>query len=482
MAYYKGGMSLLPFDEKNTDTKQLFIDYLHTSNISYLTSGFNGFTLLLSLVPQIPDGQFPWKYIFNTTMNKKYYYNEETNKVSNEIPPEIMERLSDFFPNYYKQIRPDEQLGSPVTKLLIKLCMIHDYTTPFKVTNVLNHTLASDDEESFHNEINIQTDIYFKSIKYLQPICPGIVYSNIISDKNDISEFIELLKQNSAVNLHQPLTRINQALNYYTGSKLGVIVMEMVQQAQTLSNIVENPKLEKLKNTYESICRYALINLTMQTGYNHGDFHGKNFLLANSKNYFYMFETRPIIIDFGRASKIPPDMMNKMKQLFKERKFTDILSALCDFSSSNEIVSDIRYTSHFGWVCGDYNMGMDIYSRYIEDVAEYEEKDKSEIELKYPKPQPLPEIVNAQINNIYVKRNEMITHNIQVMNELHDKNPDKYPLLPVSNQIKNKLYSGLLGGYKMKKNRKYKKHRKNSNKNRSRRKSYRKKRKYSRKY
>ena len=45
------------------------------------------------------------------------------------------------------------------------------------------------------NEINIQTEIFLKSIEYLNPLCPAPVYASVKKDKEEAIDFINKMIQ-----------------------------------------------------------------------------------------------------------------------------------------------------------------------------------------------------------------------------------------------------------------------------------------------
>jgi hypothetical protein len=73
------------------------------------------------------------------------------------------------------------------------------------------------------------------------------------------------------------------------------------------------------------------------------------------------------------------------------------------------------------------------------------------------------------INDLFEKRELAIDENIYNMSKLHDADPNKYPLLPLANNIKNNLYNGMIGGLtkrkiKSRKNKRNKINKRNKNK------------------
>ena len=91
--------------------------------------------------------------------------------------------------------------------------------------------------------------------------------------------------------------------------------------------------------------------------------------------------------------------------------------------------------------------------------------------------------INADVHILFQKREQQIDLNIQKMDELHRNDPNKYPLLPISNAIKNNLYNGMIGG-KNRHNKTMKYHRKSKNKMTRNKKTYKNKRnkKHTKKY
>ena len=76
---------------------------------------------------------------------------------------------------------------------------------------------------------------------------------------------------------------------------------------------------------------------------------------------------------------------------------------------------------------------------------------------------------NEFIEKLFVRREKAIDNNILIMDKLHNNSPDQYPLLPISSNIKDKLFSGIIGGKKKEKNRKTRRYIKKYNKTKKRR-------------
>lgn len=371
------------------------------------------------------------------------------------LPSEIP---SDFVNKDYKQIRPDVNFAKPVNTLLIKLALIYDPVTgiserEFYLGNYGPEriTLVTTQSSNFQNEINIQTDVYLKTIQYLQPLCPGIVYANILdtlSGLNFISQMFEKINQR----LRELFSGLQIVLANNRDVRLGIIGMQFIENSVTLNSLEMSDKSETRITIANNMARYALLRLALDTGYNHNDFHKANIMIVSDDKYFYYLDGeqdysilaegrdfkehlldghkfRAIIIDFGRATKIPPEIMRLIKDAASKGDYKQALKYLCDPRTGNQFVTNRNYNKIYGWVCGDYN------TTYLEH-GDFDEG-----------------IMFSSIAELSHLRESAIHENTLIMDQLHRRDPLKYPLLPVSNSFKNQLYEGMLGGKsKIKKN------------------------------
>jgi hypothetical protein len=295
------------------------------------------------------------------------------------------------------------------------------------------------------------------------------------------------MKRNSETQV-QPI--FEKLVYYYRDNpnvNLGIIGMELVEEASTLFQVEKdiiqykkdllsnffgnlqyqdkidkdiqeiNNKLANLNN----ICRYALLKLALDTEYSQNDFHKSNIMIMNDPSYFHSpgYENRPVLIDFGRAVKIPPNTMKEIRKLVEDFNYSEALKKLCDSNFAHDTIHNIANAKkYYGWVCGDYNMSDTNYDDYINKMTKvYKKNTKHEIMKHIPKPKALLFLDIMYINKLFSLRENAIDINISIMNKLHDETPNKYPLLPVSNQIKNSLYNGMIGGFHNRKRRNAKK-------------------------
>ncbi len=323
--------------------------------------------------------------------------------------------------------------------LCLKFCIVSDR----KSYSAGVRAVTADD---FANEINIQTDIFFKTITYLQPLCPGIVFTDILDGtkhKAILETFLNTFSNETDV--IQMITFVlgpkPTGQTYANEPKLGIICMEMLN-SEPLYDMINKPEIKKYPNLVNNILnasRYVLLKLALDTGYNHADFHKDNILIAENDSYFDNpnFKYQPIILDFGRTIKIPPNVLREIKTLVNEKNYVDALGYLCDTKTSNEFVSDSEHNAVYGWVCGSYRYGNTCKPKGLVRSLSCDQPD-----------------INEKIDAFFALSEAAIDKNITVFNEKHAAQPDIYPLLPISNQLKNNLFSGFFGGKRNRRNKK----------------------------
>ena len=145
----KGGLLINP---KYT-SENAFTFFIKNSTISYFTKGSNGFILTCTLNDGIES---PYKNIrIGTTQN-------------------------------------------PVRRLIVKITIINlkEENFEYYLTNDMsndNDRIDSSSEEEFLKEVGIQTEIFSKTLKYSDPICPSIIYSKSFIANKDNADILQLL-------------------------------------------------------------------------------------------------------------------------------------------------------------------------------------------------------------------------------------------------------------------------------------------------
>ena len=179
MRQNKGGSTLVFVDNKNAE--QNFAEFLENSDITYLSKGSNGIVFKATLNP---SKGYVSKY-------KNIDYSGFNNAVES-----LVIKISVL--GYKATADPDKMYLNPIT------------------------------EEDFSNEVNIQTDIFLKTMQYLHPLCPAIVYSNTFSDTS--SPVIQTIRANIKSNKHKEVVSdiIDNAVKY------SVIGMEMLTEYKTM--------------------------------------------------------------------------------------------------------------------------------------------------------------------------------------------------------------------------------------------------------
>jgi thiol-disulfide isomerase/thioredoxin len=337
-----------------------------------------------------------------------------------------------------------EHFGEPVTKLLVKFSFLYDETKDEepgdillnptkKVHNQMRFRSAS--IESFKQEVNIQTDIFLKTMNFLQPVCPAIVYANNYNNKPvktnnnmNLTNLFDIMIQNSSGDMFTNvlLEEIKDCFLVYDDfSNLGVIAMEFANGYERMDNIGSNVGANaKQYQVFAIMCYYLLIQLALETGYTHADFHRGNILLnPYCDTYFKGLSGCPLLVDYGFAQKLPQDIYQKIKDYNNQKRYTDILKLLCDIPRTDNY--DLkRSIINYSWVCGNYDPTSNQYVKKITG--------------KYP------DYMNGKIDKLFKYREESIDTIVAKFDEKHKMNPNLYPLLPLSNAVKNKMYAGMI--------------------------------------
>lgn len=356
-----------------------------------------------------------------------------------------------------------EQYKIPIKSLMIKICVINKDDMPFpsklpKKSYHINNPNYNEkneekskyihfvDESEFIMEVNTQTDIYLKTIKYLQPICPAILYSTIITDTRHKeydyldNSFYEDQCQGQVENedQDQEILELLDLPKFITEKDVtyGLIFMEYLEEYSPFEKFTI-PTF-KSKKSFVLVLLWTLIQLTLETGYVHGDHHMNNILITNKYpkgGYFDSSTIRIMIIDFGMSSKLLPNHFKMFKALCERRRYTDALMFLSGkykdkqenvIYVTNEYVSNyVKHKNIYGWACGSYN-GKVCEKDQINDL--FKEKNVQS--------------TNQVIHNIFALREIALNNNISTFYRLNKALPTHYPLLPLSNNVKNYLYNG----------------------------------------
>ena len=295
-------------DMKNAE--EAFLYFINNSTFDFYLGGSNGVTIIAKLNNNVKSC---YKYI------NCYNFNENANKLLLKI---VLIKNN----KYKKDDKKDDNKNNGDSDDGIDDeggdgdGDNDDSSNIFKFDNTANSKeldLAS--KEEFIHEVNTQVDIYLKSMKYLQPICPPICYAKIYEyNLENKLFFYKILKNN--LNLLKIYIRYG-----YDFDSIGLIAMEYAEDFHQLFYLIKH----KYYNIYKNMSRYLLLRLAVETGYNHLDFHKYNILVnKNNNQYFNNLHGYTLLIDFSWTQKIPIDTLNIIKEKYNNKQYVEILEIL----------------------------------------------------------------------------------------------------------------------------------------------------------
>jgi len=263
------------------------------------------------------------------------------------------------------------EFGKKPGKLLIKLGVIYEsYGTEFTVSKFNNNNkrlfrkdIFSQTKEDFDNEVSRQNECYNVTSKYLQGLCPNIIYSNLINV--DSFKHFKFEKKNNLI--------INPEIN---PMQISVIIMENMNDSYSmdfymLQKYDNKPEEIEKRVIFHNMARYAIIEYALMTGCVHRDLGLKNILMSPEHVAYYVGDSenvslvgRPSLIDFSSAKFILglKEKISTILQSESETKFTDALIEIGNIEKSllQYPIMQIRYNdweysganqmSGYGWV------------------------------------------------------------------------------------------------------------------------------------
>ena len=375
-------------------------------------------------------------------------------------------KLADRVASPYEMFRA-EDYRSPVNYILLKLCFLN--TSRLQLNNtqlsIVNQFIKSDirayneeynyrihdyrivgNSDTFAKEINVQTDVFLKTIAYVDPICPAPIYGDVKNTDLSIA-FIEKLQGiNAPFITQEQMGEIRVLLkdifsSFHTNYPdydlgLGILAMEFALGYNELYSLYKDVRKSNLSvsnlRIYENMSRLQLIELALQTGYSQCDFHYGNFMVnTTAVGYYKDIPGRVLIIDLGYAEKIPLDKLREIRDSYENKDYIHCLEILYGLGRiQGEVVNTLMaYPQLYAWAPHLYD---NLSKKAITNTSETLQELNREIDV----------LKNAR---------ELATDDrVAKFNKLHDENPS-YPLLPLSNNIKNSLFQGMTGGRKKRK-------------------------------
>jgi len=425
IAKKKGGIFI-----NTTNYKEAFEKFLKNSKIKYLSRGASGITFMATLNEGV---EIENNYIYSSSVK----YGEEIKYLivklgfSEALKMDYTYIKTPLY-NNYNELKEKENLtqkekndkDNAEYRLLNTLCFLYD-KIELKYTN----------ETEFINEVNSQCKIYLKTIDYLQPVCPGIVFSNIYTEYNEILYLLFGLRNNAEDEFTKNfLGEIYNKHGYKVYKNLTVIGMEYVETSEKAETLLKylieydnSTKTNELKEQYElyiNMGRFIVLYLTLRTGYTHGDFHSANIMInKKDETYFKGYKGSPVIIDFGHTQQLEESKLNEFRNLCEEEKYVEALRLLCSINRPDGLVMNKKeYTKQYGWICGNYNL---LEGKEVTDDGYWEK-------------------TNDELKKLFKARTLAVQDLVDEFNIKHDNEPDKYPSLPLDREFKtNKIFHGI---------------------------------------
>jgi serine/threonine protein kinase len=282
-----------------------------------------------------------------------------------------------------------------VTGLLFKICRIGKEIKDVFGDKIIypNYTVSQ-----FFDEINIQNDIYYRSIEEFGiPICPGIFGCSLkfgTASRDFFNIFKTGLKSND--NFIKKFSSFEDFLYLY--KECGIIMMQMIDKYDSYYKLEKTLKEEKEYSEEDidfhlNIPVLRILYQLHKLGYIHNDLHGNNILCKQNGEEINVF-----LIDFGNTYKIsdlPTDITESFDLLMTREKKTWLVSELYVLIKNMDIGKNEKFKeklfspfdereltipTEYKKYNGEISVFIDDYERFI--INDYEEfiKEKSKIE------------------------------------------------------------------------------------------------------
>ena len=301
----------------------------------------------------------------------------------------------------YVSIRDDR----PINKMIIKLCGISNHTFPLTSTiGGKQYTVKTVTEKSFEREIEIQTEVFFRTCDYVDPICPCIIHTEVKrADYDPVNRQRLAPRLAHLLSKSEPDTAEHILLHFFlqqiTSGRLsayGLICMEYADGFETLYRLKKTESASTIEEL-ESIARLKLIEMSVKTCYTHSDFHDGNILCKLGS------KPQVTLIDFGLCNRLNDEQWKTLKEEWDSHSYYDALES---------IFYPLRYDSYdlrnrmdeYGWLLGTDEID--------EDDGEFEEIDV---------PEKIIDKITSELDALVEEENKKIQ-------KLKEKFPGKYPL------------------------------------------------------
>ena len=343
----------------------------------------------------------------------------------------------------YLSFQPNN-FGQPVRTLLIKIVALskEKLDEDDDVWSYLNdRTKHIGLQEDFKKEVNIQTDVFFKTMHYLEPICPAPVFSKIYNGKLQMKTFIHQFQRKT---LNSYTTKVLEKIieNIYDDRipSIGVLAMEIADGFTTMAKLYETCAKKSTHGSSgfeyyewcEQMAKLQILKMAMKTGYSHNDFHRNNILVnPNYKDYYSEADGKILIIDFGFATKLHKDDLDIIRSSYENGDYSDALKLFGTLERSDGVPIDF-YPTIYGWLYNDEKA-----FRGTKLIQKPDSKyDKMIHELNMREEKAIDERVE-KFDELYRSSQSKSSHDSDSSRHI------KYPRLPLDNSIKKTFYQGM---------------------------------------
>jgi len=149
-------------------------------------------------------------------------------------------------------------------------------------------------EEDFISERDIQTTLFKRSNDQLDPICPPVVFSSILTN-------VQGQQWLATINPHNVSSPTSMDFKNKPEVQMGIIAMGYTTNYLTLTETSRKVNIT-MQNRYKYMAAYRLIQL-YDMGYMHGDFSIANIVIDTTHIYENTTFGHVLLIDFGATFK-----------------------------------------------------------------------------------------------------------------------------------------------------------------------------------
>jgi hypothetical protein len=293
---FKGGMTT------DSDFEKAFYTFLHNSKITFFSNGASGLIFKCDLIDSFKD-------------NSPYYSFKSSN------------------------------YGEKVNSLIIKIIFVNELVNKKNKNDfsfqLNNSNITHENPSSFYDELSIQSEVCLKTIKYLEPITPVIVFSDILSNKDSLN-FISIFRNNFKGDI-RIIDYIEMLLsNFFIDKSSG-------NNNGPFNNYKSHPKLsmlgiiamELLDTNYQSMFQYYYKNI-----HNYDSFDSRLKKYYEKRIDFSSLRSQIKFYKEKYTNEKNEETANKLKELFKilKKDENDIITLK---TSIDKTINDINSKLNF---------------------------------------------------------------------------------------------------------------------------------------